>query len=161
MLAFVVWSLLLCNCFGDKEYPEDFASILGDDLFLELEKRLMDYSDINQQHSSNTKCTFATENNLIIKTKISLDQGAIFIDSPVFGDDEINPRLSCRERCCETEDCNLAVFKEKVCIKGQFLNKSDRQGARPRILDFSWGAGHEWHSKCVSHQVGHKTSTYE
>ena len=114
MFAFLVLSFLVCCCHGDKEYSEDFASILNDDLIHELEKRLMDYDDINQESQSNSQCTFALETNLIIKTKVSLDQGAIFIDSPVFNDDETNPRLACQERCCQTEDCNLAVFKEKV-----------------------------------------------
>ena len=107
-------SFLVCCCHGDKEYSEDFASFLNDDLIHELEKRLMDYDDINQESQSNSQCTFALETNLIIKTKVSLDQGAIFIDSPVFNDDTTNPRSACQERCCQTEDCNLAVFKEKV-----------------------------------------------
>ena len=117
MLAFMVLSFLVCSCLGDKEYSEDFASFLNDELIHELEKRLKDYDDINHESRPNSQCTFALETDLIIKTKVSLDQGAIFIDSPVFDDDETNPRLACQERCCQTEDCNLAVFKEKVVHK--------------------------------------------
>ena len=113
----MVLSFLVCSCLGDKEYSEDFASFLNDELIHELEKRLMDYDNINHESRPNSQCTFASETDLIIKTKVSLDQGAIFIDSPVFDDDEANPRLACQERCCQTEDCNLAVFKEKVVHK--------------------------------------------
>ena len=119
MNAFLILVVLACTCFADKEYAEDFASLLDGKLLHELEKRLMDYSDDDdnsRRNPSNSQCKFVSEQNLIIKTKVSLEQGAIFIDSPDIGDDEINPRAACEERCCETEDCNLAVFKEKVRI---------------------------------------------
>lgn len=117
MKVIFIMVVLACTCFADKEYPEDFASLLDDKILHELEKRLMDYDDDNKNSrsgESNARCKFATELNLIIKTKVSLDQGAVFIDSPVIDEDEINPRSACEERCCDTKDCNLAVFKEKV-----------------------------------------------
>ena len=117
MKAILMLVVLACTCFADKEYPEDFASLFDDKILHELEKRLMDYGDDNgnsRSDQSNSQCKFATELNLIIKTKVSLDQGAIFIDSPVIDEDESNPRSTCEERCCNTKDCNLAVFKEKV-----------------------------------------------
>lgn len=115
MRAFVVLFVLHWGCFADKEFTEEFASLFNDDLLHELEKRLMDYSSDNGRASqSNEQCRFGTEANLIIKTKVSLDQGAEFIDSPVISDDEYDPRQSCMDTCCQTENCNLAVFKEKV-----------------------------------------------
>ncbi len=107
--------LFLCPLAGtSKEYPEEYSSLLTDKLLHELEKRLMDYSDSDEQgnelySNSRSDCTFDVGSDTIIKTKVSLEQGAEFLDSPSASSQE-----ECKSLCCQTDDCNLAVFKEKV-----------------------------------------------
>ena len=108
--------LLTIGCsFADKKLFQ-LSSILDDELLHELQKRLMNYDNSNDRsHYSDSQCHFEAESNVIIKTKVSLEQGAEFIDSPAV-DGEINPRAACEEKCCDTDDCNLAVFKEVVSV---------------------------------------------
>ncbi len=115
VLAFLL--LFVGSSLADREFAE-LSSLFDDDLIHELEKRLMDYEDSDSgrpysHRPTNAKCKFDVQPDLIIQTKVSQEQGAVFIDSPNVANVR-NGRQLCQQKCCDTENCNLAVFKEDV-----------------------------------------------
>ena len=92
---------------GDAEVDK-----LTQKLWLEIQKRLQDFDD-KDDGLDTEQCKFQSKDGMIIRTKDSLDAGANFLSSPT-----VTSREECEEECCESDDCNLAVFKAKVstCI---------------------------------------------
>ena len=114
-----VYALLCVLIFGsvaEKERLEDGYSeeSLADRLISVIEKRLQDYDRELAVKTPQTshRCEFKDEPNTIIKTHESLEAGAHFIENI----DTISTKEECEQHCCESENCNLAVFKEKVIV---------------------------------------------
>lgn len=63
--------------------------------------------------------------NTIIRTEESRSMGAKFLD-----DADVSSREQCLRLCCETENCDVFVFEEKVCFfffyenQMRYVNKS-------------------------------------
>ena len=81
------------------------SSLIDDpDFLLVLKKRL--------GGTAISDCRPKEKNETIIKTKESLDNGAIYISTPI-----IHKRQDCFDKCCDEKECNTAVVKDKVCIR--------------------------------------------
>lgn len=55
---------------------------------------------------------FDVKLDMIIRTEESRAMGAKFLDHA-----DLGSREECLRLCCETEDCDVFVFEEKVCIE--------------------------------------------
>ena len=112
-----------------KETLDDFFDLLKDPKTLaSFEKRLglsnLDLQDVRNQIqqppdriqcralSGNLfgECEFDARNNSIIITEESLSRGAVFVDSFV----NVSCPSECTSLCCQNEDCDTAVYQDKV-----------------------------------------------
>lgn len=59
--------------------------------------------------SSGNSCTYRQNSSLIIRSKKSLENGAAFLKSATHLSSE-----DCATKCCYTQNCNLAVYEDKV-----------------------------------------------
>lgn len=116
MRSVVLVVVLFGCCYGTKERYQDGGSDgdvnrLTEKLWLEIQKRLQDYDDKSDGLDSNEhddRCSFNVQDGKIIRTQDSLNSGATFLNSPTVGS-----RSECQAECCDTNECNLAVFKAK------------------------------------------------
>src|SRR6266536_166446 len=63
-----------------------------------------------QKNSWQKDCAVQKRDNTIIKTRESLDVGAVFIASP-----KVRNKQACQEACCQDTKCNTAISSVKVC----------------------------------------------
>ena len=116
MRPFLLLILAISSGFALEEVNEENLGQLTKELFIEIEKRLKDDPDILDAltddliSSLSQDCRENRKNNTIIDVKDSLENGAEFLGTP----DIINLD-DCLAKCCDSEECNTAVFKRRVC----------------------------------------------
>ena len=111
--------LLVVGVVAEKELidanTEDATSLLTKRLWTQIRKRLKDYgysdSDLDDldKELDGEQCTYNFQNGTIIRTHDSIEAGATFINSQIG-----ISREECTSECCSVDNCNIAVFKEKV-----------------------------------------------
>lgn len=69
------------------------------------------YINIDFSHSSCYLGKFDVKNDMIIKTEESKKLGAKFLESA-----DALTKVECLHLCCETENCDVFVYEEKVKI---------------------------------------------
>ena len=119
MKLFVNFFLIfIAGSFAVEELDEESVAHLTDDLLHEIEKRLRDdpsMLDALMEKSGGlldmlgSECTHSVTNNTIIETEKSIENGAIFLLTP-----DVTSFTDCLNICCDTENCNTAIFKDRV-----------------------------------------------
>ena len=114
MNLYVLSLLFLTTVLAEKErVSEEHIDAIADKLYKVLQKRLNEW-DLDENdglENEEDDCSFNYNNGSIIRTHDSIEAGAAFIKSPI-----VPSRESCQEICCDIANCNLAVYKDKVCI---------------------------------------------
>ena len=115
----LVLCLAISLTLASEEVIEDNIDAITKELFIEIEKRLKDDPDILDAladdliSSLSQECQKNRANNTIINVKESLENGATFIGTP-----EIISLDDCQSQCCDSDDCDTAVYKSRVRTKG-------------------------------------------
>ena len=120
--------LLFYPCSGKKETLDDLSSILNDpELLYELRKRfgkLLDDTTDDDDFTDtdvgcyalagtlNGDCNFHTNASTIIKTTESIGKGARFVENVA----NVSCARNCTKECCLNDDCDTAVYQDKVSI---------------------------------------------
>ena len=97
----------------------------------------MPYGMKTLSDTSGNSCNYRENSSMIIKSKTSLDKGAFYLKN-AFG----LSAKECVEKCCYTQNCNLAVYEDKVLILDFMCISSNRD----RVMDnyavnFVYGGG--------------------
>ncbi len=131
MKLHIILAVLFCGILAEKEVPE-YISLLSEKLKAEITKRLMNWDDDSSANSDasspeqneeldslagDSMCHFEVDKSRIIRTRDSIEAGAIFLDSP-----KVSSREECYDLCCGNSaqlsaSCTLAVFKDKVSLQ--------------------------------------------
>ena len=127
MKTLIVLLFFFCLVYCKKESVSDLYDMLNDPRILsEIEKRLKLLDEDSEQYSDEqigcddksgtigAECHFTASSDLIIKTNESLQRGAEFLDEI----DNVSCPKECTEYCCKNENCDTAVYQDKVSFTG-------------------------------------------
>lgn len=126
--------LLLIGLYSSSARKEDFEGLEylmnNPKLLSDLEKRLGDLlsednsgsenaeaelpcnATIGTLNSAHSRCTFETDEDQIIKTTESINNGAKFVGKV----ENILCAKDCTMKCCNDSECDTAVYQDKVRV---------------------------------------------
>lgn len=97
----------------------------------------MPYGMKTLSDTSGNSCNYRENSSMIIKSKTSLNNGAFYLKN-AFG----LSAKECVEKCCYTQNCNLAVYEDKVLdLKFYVYFQSDRQRFRVCSPKYTFSLG--------------------
>ena len=119
--VFIVWVAVFTPVSASKEVVNDEeVAVLAKRLYDEIKKRLSDYGEKVDGLQDVDMSKFTLQNETIIKTTSSLDNGAQFLNNSV-----VERREDCAKLCFANAHCNMAVFHSKVTNNRGALHSPD------------------------------------